>query len=161
VREKDNAYSLVHPTGYYTLHNLPEGDKLPLSQASTFNSAKSAAAPAAADKGKTATAKDATAAKGAAATTAKTAAAKAPTYDEVKPLLAKYTCLACHNANKRQVGPAYVDVAKRKYSAEQILKLLANPKPQNWPDYATEMPPMPQVPRADALKIANWINSLK
>lgn len=161
VREKDNSYSLVHPTGYYTLHNLPEGDKLPLSQASTFNSAKSAAATAAADKGKAATAKN-VAAKDAAAT-AKTAAtaAKAPTYDEVKPLLAKYTCLACHNATKRQVGPAYVDVAKRKYSAEQILKLLANPKPQNWPDYATEMPPMPQVPRADALKIANWINSLK
>lgn len=79
----------------------------------------------------------------------------------MKPLLAKYTCVACHNASKRQVGPAFVDVAKRKYSNEQILKLLANPKPQNWPDYATEMPPMPQVPRADGLKIAAWINSLK
>jgi cytochrome c551/c552 len=157
VREKDNSYSLIHPTGYYTLHNLPEGDKLPLSQASTFNSAKVTAA---ADKGKAVTGKEA-AAKGASAVAKTTTPAKAPTYEEVKPLLAKYTCLACHNATKRQVGPAYVDIAKRKYTSEQILKLIANPKPQNWPDYATEMPPMPQVPRADALKMAAWINSLK
>ena len=68
--------------------------------------------------------------------------------------------MACHNAKTRQVGPAYVDVAKRKYTNEQIVKLIHNPKPENWPDYATEMPPMPQVPRADALKIAAWINSL-
>ncbi|MVT10474.1 hypothetical protein [Chitinophaga tropicalis] len=149
VREKDHSYSLIHPTGYYTLHNLPEGEKLALSQASTYNSSKVAVA-----------AKPAPA-KPAAATAAKPAGAKAPVYEEVKPLLAKYTCNACHNADKRQVGPAFKDIAKRKYTGEQILKLLANPKPQNWPDYATEMPPMPQVPRADGLKIAAWINSLR
>lgn len=149
VREKDHSYSLIHPTGYYTLRNLPEGEKLALSQASTYNSSKVAVA-----------AKPAPA-KPAAATAAKPAGAKAPVYEEVKPLLAKYTCNACHNADKRQVGPAFKDIAKRKYTGEQILKLLANPKPQNWPDYATEMPPMPQVPRADGLKIAAWINSLR
>lgn len=149
VREKDHSYSLIHPTGYYTLHNLPEGEKLALSQASTYNSSKVAVATKPAQ------------AKPAAASTAKPAVAKAPVYEEVKPLLAKYTCNACHNADKRQVGPAFKDIAKRKYTGEQILKLLANPKPQNWPDYATEMPPMPQVPRADGLKIAAWINSLR
>lgn len=86
--------------------------------------------------------------------------AKAPTYDEVKGLLSRHTCSACHQANKRQVGPAFSDVAKRKYTNEQIVKLIYNPQPQNWPDYATEMPPMPQVPKNDALKIAAWINSL-
>jgi cytochrome c551/c552 len=183
VREKDYSYSLVHPTGYYTLHNLPDGEKLPLSQASTFNSAKvlgtstqdTKTGNKAGNKGGNKTdSKTATpAGKGSVVTNAKTlpastkAAAAAttasttPTFEEVKPLLTKYTCLACHNATKKQVGPAYVDIAKRKYTAEQILKLLANPKPQNWPDYATEMPPMPQIPRADGLKIANWINSLK
>lgn len=149
VREKDHSYSLVHPTGYYTLHNLPEGEKLALSQASTYNSSKVAVVT------KPAPAKPAT------ATAAKPAVAKAPVYEEVKPLLAKYTCNACHNANKRQVGPAFKDIAKRKYTGDQIMKLLANPKPQNWPDYATEMPPMPQVPRGDGLKIAAWINSLR
>ena len=86
--------------------------------------------------------------------------AKAPTYEEVKGLLTRHTCSACHQANKRQVGPAFADVAKRRYTNDQIVELIYNPKPHNWPDYATEMPPMPQVPKADALKIAAWINSL-
>jgi cytochrome c551/c552 len=142
VREKDHFYSLIHNNGYYTLHHVPQGQKLSMSEVSTYNSSKVKAAPAAKPAVKPAT-------------------TKALTFEAVKPLLAKYTCLACHNPNKRQVGPAYVDIAKRHYTTDQILKLIANPKPQNWPDYATEMPPMPQVPKADALKIATWINSLK
>jgi cytochrome c551/c552 len=88
---------------------------------------------------------------------AKTAA---PTYEMVKPLLTKWTCLGCHATNARQVGPAYVDIAKRKYSNERIVALIHKPEPKNWPEYATEMAPMPQVPKADALKMAAWINSL-
>jgi hypothetical protein len=53
-----------------------------------------------------------------------------------------------------------VEVAKRRYSVQKIVDLIHNPQPQNWPDYPTEMPPMPQVPNADAAKIAAWINSL-
>ncbi|WP_298737488.1 c-type cytochrome [uncultured Chitinophaga sp.] len=159
VREKDHFYSLVHPTGYYTLHNIPEGNRLAATELSTRNSASEAAAKAAAEaaaKAKSATAKT-TAAKTAAAATK---AVVAPTYEEVKPLLAKYTCAACHNASKRQVGPAFLDVAKRNYSNEKIVSLIYNPQPQNWSGYATEMPPMPNVPKAEALKIAAWINSL-
>ena len=59
------------------------------------------------------------------------------------------------------VGPAYKDVAKRGYSDAKIVELIYKPQPKNWPEYATEMAPMPQVPRADAMKIAAWINSLK
>ncbi|MHC2992467.1 membrane protein [Pontibacter sp. HJ8] len=163
VRERDNSYSLVHPTAYYTLNNIPEGRKLPLSEVST----KSSAAPkanATATSAKATTTKKAAPAKASAA--AKPAAGKvaaktaAPTYIEVKGLLAKYTCVACHNPEKKQVGPAYVDVAKRGYTPERIVKLIHNPEPKNWPDYATEMPPMPQVSKEDALKIAKWINSL-
>lgn len=92
----------------------------------------------------------------------KTAAvAKVPTFEEVKPLLQKHTCVACHQADKRMVGPAFKDVAKRKYSDTKIVELIYKPQPKNWPEYATEMAPMPQVPKADALKIAAWINSLK
>jgi cytochrome c551/c552 len=78
----------------------------------------------------------------------------------VKPLLEKNTCLACHAAEKKVVGPSYTDVAKRKYSNEKIVDLIYHPKPENWPDYATPMPPMPQVTKEDATKIASWINSL-
>ncbi len=163
VREKDHFYSLVHPTGFYTLHNIPEGDRLAVQELSTRNSAeeaatKAAATAAAAAKVKSTVAKTASSVKGATASTAK--AVVAPSFAEVKPLLAKYTCLACHNATKKQVGPAFIDVAKRNYSNEQIVKLIYNPQPQNWSGYATEMPPMPHVPKADALKIAAWINSL-
>ena len=159
VRERDNSHSLVHPTAYYTLNNIPKGEKLSLSELSTKNAASSKTkATASTSAKKSAPAKASAAAKPA----AKKAAAKtaAPTYDEVKGLLAKHTCLACHNTDKRQVGPAYVDVAKRGYTPERIVELIHNPEPKNWPDYATEMPPMPQVPKEDALKIARWINSL-
>jgi cytochrome c551/c552 len=155
VRARDNSYSLVHPITYYTLNNIPEGEKLALGKVSTRNSST-----APAKKATPATAKEnKTADRATGTTNANTN--KAPSYEVVRPLLAKYTCLACHNADKRQVGPAYKDVAKRHYTNEQIVNLIYNPKPQNWPEYATEMPPMPQVPKADALKIAAWINSLE
>lgn len=164
VRAKDNSYSLVHPGAYYTLNNIPEGKKLSMSGVSTKNSGTSA-------QSKAAVAAKSAVKKSAAVTgspddpavrkiTKALASGKVPTYKEVEGLLAKHTCLACHNTNKKQVGPAYTEVAKRKYSNEEIVSLIYNPKPQNWPDYATEMPPMPQVPKEDALKIAAWINSL-
>jgi len=155
VRATERSHSLVHPIAYYTLNNIPEGQKLALSETSTRSSAP--AAPA--KKGATPAIK--TGATGKALPKGKlVASAAAPTYDEVKGLLARHTCLACHNTENRQVGPAYRAVAKRNYTNDQIVDLIYNPKPQNWPDYSTEMPPMPQVPKADALKIAAWINSL-
>jgi cytochrome c551/c552 len=158
IRDKDHSYSLVHPMAYYTLNNIPGGAKLTMAEVSTKNTAKAAKPAGAGTENKGATAKTATGAK--TTTGAKTAAATAPTTAQIKPLLAKYTCTACHNVEKRQVGPAYVDVAKRRYSVGQIVRLIYNPQPENWPDYATEMPPMPQVPKADAQKIAAWIRSL-
>ena len=167
VRGMEGSYSLVHPIAYYTLNNIPDGQKLALSDVSTRNSATTPATPAAsvAPAGKkTAPVKGGkpvtTGAKPKLVEGQAVTMAKAPTYDEVKGLLTRHTCLACHQANKRQVGPAYADVAKRRYTNDQIVELIYNPKPKNWPEYATEMPPMPQVPRADALKIAAWINSL-
>ena len=68
--------------------------------------------------------------------------------------------MACHNANKKQVGPGFIEIAERKYSVAKILQLIKVPEPKNWPGYATPMPAMPQVPAADARKIAEWINSL-
>ena len=162
IREKENSYSLVHPTAYYTLNNIPEGGKLSMEEVSIYNSTEEAQKTASSKA--TASSKNTNAAtqpskKTTTATLAK-AEVKAPIYAEVEGMLTQYTCLACHNTEKRQVGPAYVDIAKRKYTNEEMVKLIYNPQPQNWPDYATEMPPMPQVPEEDALKIAAWINSL-
>ncbi|RZL18025.1 MAG: c-type cytochrome, partial [Pedobacter sp.] len=160
----EGFYSLVHPVAYYTLNQIADGDKLSMSEVSTRNSEngpKASATPvkkAASPKTGTGTKPEA---KGATSTTpVTTAAVKAPTFKEVEGLLTRRTCTACHNQTKRQIGPAFIEIAKRKYSPEKIVQLIHNPQPQNWPGYSTEMPPMPQVTKAEGLKIAAWINSL-
>jgi cytochrome c551/c552 len=152
IRDKENYFNLVHPIAYYTLNNIPEGQKLSMAGVSTIDSKKVT---------KSANIKKGSSVKTAASASKTTVTANAiPTFEEVKPLLAKNTCLSCHNAYKRQVGPAYVDVAKRKYSVNELIQLIHNPKPEHWPDYSTPMPPMPQVPVQEARKIALWIRSL-
>lgn len=158
IREKDNAYHLVHPTAYYTLHQIPHGAGLKMDEVSTKNSAMprseiEEAAPPVYEIRKPepkALVRQPTGVK----------TKIAPTYADVKGLLQANTCLACHHPEKRQIGPPFLEIAKRKYSNEKIIELIHNPKPENWPDYATEMPPMPHVSRGDALKIAQYINSL-
>jgi len=100
------------------------------------------------------------------ATTTDSSAGETSTAEVVVPadinaLLEKNTCLTCHNANEKVVGPAYVEVAKRNYTPEQIVELIYKPKPSNWPDYQTPMVGLPNVPKEEALKIASWIVSLK
>lgn len=150
VREKQNFYSLVHPVAYYTLNNIPEGPKLSMSEVSIKNYA---AVPVKATISTTAPETGVSA--------AKSSTTKIPTFNDLKAMLTSYTCLSCHNPDKKLVGPSFRDIAKRKYTADKILQLIHNPQPQNWPDYPTPMPPMPQVKREDGLKIAAYINSLK
>ena len=163
LRAKEGFYSLVHPSAYYTLNNIPEGQKLLLSKAATPNSTTEASENPVAAKAR---AKKSQPNTSPASTPDTRDAEKAPAgkevldFEAVKPLLAKNTCTACHDNDKRQIGPAFTEVAKRNYSNEQIVELIHTPKPENWPDYATPMPPMPQVPKEEALKIATWINSL-
>jgi cytochrome c551/c552 len=145
IRSKEGAQPLLHAKAYYTLNNIPSGIKLSLSEVSTKRSG-AASTPAA---------KVAIPVKGG------TAAVKAPTWEKIKPILAENTCLACHNPDTRQVGPSYKEIASRKYTPEQIVDLIYNPKPQNWPDYATPMAAMPQVSKENAMKIALWINTLQ
>ncbi|MVM35357.1 cytochrome C [Spirosoma sp. HMF4905] len=78
---------------------------------------------------------------------------------DMNALMQKYTCIACHRPNQRLVGPAYADVAKKKYSTDEIVKLIYTPVPSHWPGYPP-MAPMTQVPKEDATKLAVWINSL-
>ena len=76
-------------------------------------------------------------------------------------MLTKYTCVSCHNPNTKQVGPAFVDIAQKKYSIAKMVDLIYNPNPSNWPGYAVAMPPMKNVPKADAEKIAAWIKTME
>jgi mono/diheme cytochrome c family protein len=86
---------------------------------------------------------------------------KKPLYAAVQPLLQKNTCLTCHNQTAKLIGPSYSEIAKRKYSVAQIVQLIQKPNPANWPGYATKMPPMAHVAKAELLQIAQWIKSLE
>ncbi|GGN08793.1 hypothetical protein GCM10010967_50680 [Dyadobacter beijingensis] len=95
----------------------------------------------------------------AAAPAADAAPKRKPVPAEVSALLNKHTCFACHQAYDKVIGPAYSEVAKKKYTADQIVELVHNPKPEHWPGYPP-MAPLAHVPKADIVVIANWINSL-
>lgn len=148
IREAINSHELVHMDAYYTLNQIPSGEKMVIKPKPVVV----AEAPAA---------KSTSTATKPAVAVAKPATNAIPTEAEIKTLLTKNTCTACHQKDKKVIGPAYVDVAKRNYSPEKIVELIYNPQPENWPGYATPMAPMPQVPKEEALKIARWINSLK
>lgn len=149
VRARENFYSLVHPSAYYTLNKIPKGKKLALKDleksSTTGNSGVNKSQVASLEKG---------------ASGAISEESQVPDFETIQPLLQKNTCFACHAVDKKQVGPSYMEVAKRNYSNERIVELIHNPEPENWPDYAIAMPPMPQVSEEDALKIAAYINSL-
>jgi len=79
---------------------------------------------------------------------------------DIEALLSKNTCLACHKADVKLIGPSYLEISKKKkYKPEQIVELIYNPKPSNWPGYIP-MAALPNVPKDEALKIAKWISSL-
>ena len=165
LRSDEAFYSLIHPTAYYTLHEIPGGSKLDEKELITYDSSIPPPAPKEEEKvaqKETAKVKKPVKSQGATVSPKKSEQpAKAPTYKEVEGLLAKHTCASCHNIDKKQVGPSYKEIAKRGNSVNQLVELMLNPKPQNWPDYATIMPPMAHVPKADLTKIAQWIESLK
>jgi cytochrome c551/c552 len=128
---------LLHETAYFTLNQIPAGDKLVLNESTKIVEAK-------------------------VEVEVKEVGGKKELISEtqVMALLKKHTCLACHAKDKKLIGPSYEDIAKRGYTSKQILDLVYKPNPQNWPDYATEMAPMSHIPAKDVLKIAGWINSL-
>lgn len=150
ILDDQNSFALIHPVAYYTLNNIPEGTKLMITEVSTKNSAKELKGKSVPSNGKMLPGPK----------TNPSAIRKSYTYADIKPILQVNNCLSCHNSDKKQVGPAYADVAKRKYTVDQIIHLIHMPKPSHWPEFSTPMPAMPQVSVADARTIAVWINSL-
>jgi len=78
-------------------------------------------------------------------------------------LAKKYNCLACHAVDKKLIGPAYKDVA-RKYKgvAGAEAKLIAKVKSGGagvWGQ--VPMPPNSAVPDADVKALVKWVLSLK
>lgn len=74
-------------------------------------------------------------------------------------LAQKNACMSCHGVDKKIVGPAFKDVAK-KYAGDKTAeaKLVAKVKSGGkgvWGEIP--MPPNPQVSDADAKKIVHWV----
>jgi len=72
-------------------------------------------------------------------------------------------CMACHAADKKLVGPAYKDVAKKYAGNAKAVDMLAAKiiKGGSGVWGAIPMPANPQVNEADAKKLATWVLSLK
>lgn len=81
----------------------------------------------------------------------------------MEALAKKNQCLACHTVDRKLVGPAYMEVAK-KYSGDKsaVAKLAAKVKKGGvgvWGQIP--MPPNPAISDADAKSLVQWILSLK
>jgi cytochrome c len=78
-------------------------------------------------------------------------------------LAQKSGCLACHNIDKKVIGPAYKDVAAKYRSDKDALAKLSDKVKKGgagvWGQIP--MPPNAQVSDADIKTLVSWILSLK
>jgi cytochrome c len=82
--------------------------------------------------------------------------ASAPAFAN-KDLATKSGCMACHQVDKKVVGPAYAEVAK-KYKAADEAKLVEKVIKGGSGAWGTiPMPPNPKVSPADAQTLVKWI----
>lgn len=73
-------------------------------------------------------------------------------------LAKKNNCFACHQVDKKVVGPAYKDIAK-KYKGQNVAAKLEQKVKKGgqgaWGNIP--MPPNPAVPDGDIKKLVDWI----
>lgn len=76
-----------------------------------------------------------------------------------KELAQKNACLACHAADKKMVGPAYQDIAKKyggqKDAEAMLAKSIKAGGSGKWGP--VPMPPQPGLTEAEATTLAAWI----
>ena len=74
-------------------------------------------------------------------------------------LAKKYNCTTCHLMDKKSVGPAYKDVAKKyKGQADAAAKLSEKVKKGSQGVWgAVPMPPNAAVPDDDVRKLVDWV----
>jgi cytochrome c551/c552 len=89
------------------------------------------------------------------------AAADLPAQD-AQALLRKYDCHLCHASDETKGGPSYAEIAaKYRNDPNAAAKLAAVVKKGAHGSGPWPMPPLPQVPDADARKIVAHILSIR
>ena len=86
----------------------------------------------------------------------------APVAQADEALLKKHNCVACHQIDKKVVGPAYKDVAKKYKGQKDIAVKLAEKVKKGGQGVwgPVPMPPNAQVPDADIKKMVEYILTL-
>ena len=83
----------------------------------------------------------------------------APAAQASEELAKKYNCLACHQTDKKLVGPAYQEVAAKYKGQADAPAMLAKKVKEGgvgvWGQ--VPMPPNPTVPDADLNALVTWI----
>ena len=78
-------------------------------------------------------------------------------------LVAKYACVACHQADRKAVGPSWIDIAAKyadgSKTREQLAESIRKGGAGKWG--AVPMPPQSAVNEADAQALAQWVLSRK
>lgn len=74
-------------------------------------------------------------------------------------LAQKNSCMACHAVDKKLVGPAYQEVAKKYAGNQDAVKLLTESirKGGSGKWGPVPMPPQAQLSEADATTLATWV----
>lgn len=74
-------------------------------------------------------------------------------------LAAKYACVACHQAERKVIGPSWKEIAAKygggSKTAAQLATSIRSGSTGQWGGMA--MPPQAAVPEADATTLATWI----
>ncbi|NLY26965.1 MAG: c-type cytochrome [Alcaligenaceae bacterium] len=84
----------------------------------------------------------------------------APTFAQVDPILKANACLACHQLEKKVVGPAYKDVAEKYKGGDQaVADMLASriKKGASGVWGPVPMPPNPRISDADLKLVVEWL----
>ena len=81
---------------------------------------------------------------------------------QAEALAKKYNCLQCHSADKKILGPAYKDVAKKykgtKDAQAQLVRSVKAGSKGTWGPIP--MPPNDKVSDAEAATLVEWILSM-
>jgi len=78
---------------------------------------------------------------------------------EGEKIALKYKCLGCHKVNKKVVGPAFSDIAKKSQnSKEKIIQSIKNGSKNSWESSnGAVMPPFKQISENELKILSDWI----